>query len=190
MQKALGVAAIALSVPAAVLSAQQFRENVASGQPTRYEPPRCGIKPGHFLVSSASTKLSVALGGSAANRERLLREGVEVLNDAITTKGQDKNPAAWYWLGRIDLYRGFRRPVGRTLIGAGLTYYKDSKPDSAQYALRLAARMPCPVPEAKAVAGRWMPLPSVLDGVLTTAQSCRSCGRPLSPSSRGQAAAG
>lgn len=166
MRTALWIAAIAVYDPAAVSSAQQFREGVAAGQPTRYEPPRCGIKPGNFLVSSGATKLSVVLGGNPANRDRLLREGVDVLHDAITTKGQDKNPAAWYYLGRIALYRGdveeadtafaraealapeckdeirdFRRPAWRTLVGAGQRYYQENKPDSALWTLRLASRL-------------------------------------------------
>jgi tetratricopeptide (TPR) repeat protein len=167
MQRTLWFTAIAACFPAAVTSAQQFRESVSAGQPSRYEPPRCGIKHGHFLVSASATKLSVALGSNnAANRQRLLREGVEVLQDAITTKGQDKNPAAWYYLGRIYLYRGdvegadtalaraealapacqdeireFRRPAWRTLVGAGQQYAQDNKPDSAVLALRLGSRM-------------------------------------------------
>ena len=172
MQRAVWIAAMAVVTPAAVSSAQQFRETVAAGQPTRYEPPRCGIKHGHFLVSASATKLSVALGSNnQANRQRLLREGVEVLHDAIATKGQEKNPAAWYYLGRIDLYRGdvegadtafaradalapackdeirvFRRPAWRTLVGAGQQYTQDNKPDSALWALGLASRL-LPEPE-------------------------------------------
>lgn len=167
MQRTLGLTAIAACFPVAVTSAQQFRESVSAGQPTRYESPKCGIKHGHFLVSASATKLSVALGSNnAGNRQRLLREGVEVLQDAITTKGQDKNPAAWYYLGRIDLYRGdvegadtafaraealapacedeireFRRPAWRTLVGAGQQYSQEDKPDSALLALRLGSRM-------------------------------------------------
>jgi tetratricopeptide (TPR) repeat protein len=167
MRTALWIAAIAACAPAAESAAQQFREGVAAGQPTQYRPPRCGIKTGHFLVSASATKLSVALGSNnPANRERLLREGVEVLHDAITTKGQATNPAAWYYLGRIDLYRGdvegadtalaraetlapackdeireFRRPAWRALVGAGLQYQQENKPDSALWALRLGSRL-------------------------------------------------
>jgi tetratricopeptide (TPR) repeat protein len=167
MRTLLPTLTLAAAICPAVLSAQQFREAVASGQPTQYRSPNCGIKAGHFLVSSGATKLSVALGSSGqANKGRLLREGVEVIQDAITTKGQGSNPAAWYFLGRIDLYRGdvegadtaltraeslapackdeirdFRRPAWRSLIGAGLAYHQESKPDSARYVLGLAGRL-------------------------------------------------
>ncbi len=140
---------------------------MVAGQPTQYRTPRCGIKTGHFLVSSSATKLSVVLGsGNPANRDRLLREGVEVLQDAITTKGQAENPAAWYYLGRIDLYRGdvegadtalaraealapeckdeireFRLPAWNTLVRAGQQYYQDDKSDSALAVFRLASRL-------------------------------------------------
>jgi len=167
MRTALWLVAVAASVPADGICAQQVRETVANGQPAQYRSPACGIKPAHFLVSASATKLSVALGSNnPANRQRLLREGVEVLHDAIITKGQATNPAAWYYLGRIDLYRGdvegadtaftraealapackdeireFRRPAWYALVGAGVQYQQETKPDSALWALRLAGRL-------------------------------------------------
>jgi tetratricopeptide (TPR) repeat protein len=159
------VALVASAAAAAIAQAQSYRSQVAASQPGKYEPPGCGIKAGHFLVSGAATKLSVAVGSdNPGNRERLLREGQEVLVEAITTKGQAKNPAAWYFLGRIALYRGdpleadtafaraeslapqcaeeirgFRRTAWGALIGAGGVYSADNRPDSALLAYHLAA---------------------------------------------------
>lgn len=71
------------------------------------EPKACKLDPGHFLVSSGATYLQQALATTVSeNRVRLLRSGADVLRQAITQKGQDKNPAAWYYLGRVDLLRG------------------------------------------------------------------------------------
>lgn len=73
----------------------------------KFQDAECQIKSGHFLVSSAKTKLSSysttsdpVIGG------HLLRDGTEIIREATTNKGQDKNPAAWYWLGRINLAQG------------------------------------------------------------------------------------
>lgn len=67
----------------------------------------CKLSPGHFLVSSGATYLQTAMKTSQVdNRSRALRDGKRVLLQAISQSAQDKNPAAWYYLGRIDLMLG------------------------------------------------------------------------------------
>ncbi|MGE0353462.1 MAG: tetratricopeptide repeat protein [Gemmatimonadales bacterium] len=92
---------VAVAVPAAAWAQNQ---EVIKAQPTRYEAPEC-VKPGHFKVSSAASRVQSALN-SPENSERLLREGHDVLIDAIAHNDQGMNPAAWYWLTRIYLYQG------------------------------------------------------------------------------------
>lgn len=69
------------------------------------EPLACKLDPGHYLVSSSGTYLKNALE-SPNNRDRLLHSGRSTAVDAITKSGQSGNPAAWYYLGRIDLMLG------------------------------------------------------------------------------------
>src|SRR5213595_1692161 len=93
----------AIAIPAA---AQQptLNNRVAQAMPNKYSPPTCGIKPGHFKVSSGATYLKTAIETTPANRTRVLGSGQKVLVEAIQQNGQDKNPAAWYYLGRIYLH--------------------------------------------------------------------------------------
>lgn len=98
-----------LLLAAAPLAAQQqvIATRVAGQLGGKFTDAQCQLKEGHFLVSSAKTKLSSYAGASdPVIGARLLREGAGVLQEAITTKGQAKNGAAWYWLGRINLLQG------------------------------------------------------------------------------------
>jgi predicted Zn-dependent protease len=73
----------------------------------KFQDANCQLKEGHFLVSSGKTKLSsYANSSDPVIGGRLLREGNEILREAIANKGQDKNPAAYYWLGRITMLLG------------------------------------------------------------------------------------
>ncbi len=101
-------AAVVLSV--ALLAARPL--------PGQWAPPRCELKPGHFLVNSAVLYLKNAAETKYADqRERSLRDADRVLHDALLDKGQDDNPAAWYYLGR---YFG----VVGDLAGADSAYRK------------------------------------------------------------------
>ena len=94
------------AVPAA---AQQAAPNsrVVAALPSRYVPPECGLKPGHFKVSSGATYLKTGVETEVPdNRNRALASGSKVLLEAIQKDGQEKNPAAWYYLGRIYLQQG------------------------------------------------------------------------------------
>jgi tetratricopeptide (TPR) repeat protein len=90
------------------VSAQQspVNDRVAKAMPSRYVPPDCGLKPGHFKVSSGATYLKTAIETGSANRTRVLGSGQKVILEAIQQNGQGKNPAAWYYLGRIYLQQG------------------------------------------------------------------------------------
>jgi tetratricopeptide (TPR) repeat protein len=94
---------------AASLAAQEpvVNERVAKAMPTKYAPPKCDLKPKHFKVSSGATYLKTGIETEIPeNRARALSSGEKVLLEAIQQNGQDKNPAAWYYLGRIYLQRG------------------------------------------------------------------------------------
>jgi tetratricopeptide (TPR) repeat protein len=84
---------------------------VAQGQ-SKWVKPRCDIKPGHFMVNSGVLYLINATDTRhEAQRTKDLRDADRVLNEAITKQSQDKNGAAWYYLGR---YYGIRED----LVGA------------------------------------------------------------------------
>lgn len=89
------VAALALAPQAA---AQQ--------QPTanKWVVAKCDIKPGHFLVNSGLLYLKSATETRFEDqRQKDLGAARGVLTQALTTGGQDKNPAAWYYFGRYYL---------------------------------------------------------------------------------------
>lgn len=71
-----------------------------SGQ-GKWPEPKCDLKPGHFLVNSGLLYLKSAHEARYADQKtKDLRDAQRVLNQALTTGGQEKNPAAWYYLGR------------------------------------------------------------------------------------------
>jgi tetratricopeptide (TPR) repeat protein len=93
-------------------------DRVAKAMPSRYTPPDCGLKAGHFKVSSGATYLKTAVETSVpANRTRVLASGQKVLLEAIEKNGQEKNPAAWYNLGRVYLQQG-------DIVGADTAFTK------------------------------------------------------------------
>jgi tetratricopeptide (TPR) repeat protein len=103
------LASMLVGISAVPALAQQgtVNDRVAKALPSRYTPPDCGLKAGHFKVSSAATYLKTGVEtGVAGNRARALASGHKVVLEAIEQNGQDKNPAAWYYLGRLDLQQG------------------------------------------------------------------------------------
>ena len=63
--------------------------------------PKCELKAGHYLVNSAVLYLrSAAETKFPDQRDKDLRDAVRVLGQAVGSGGQQKNPAAWYYLGR------------------------------------------------------------------------------------------
>jgi tetratricopeptide (TPR) repeat protein len=78
---------------------------VIAAQPSQYQTPNCEpLRSGHFKVKSGATYVQSALG-SATNRDRLLGDADRVLREALR-EGQQNSAMAWYWLGRVYLYRG------------------------------------------------------------------------------------
>jgi tetratricopeptide (TPR) repeat protein len=75
--------------------------------PTSYQAPECGLKSGHFKVSSGATYLKTGIEADVTeNQKRALDSGEKVLLEAMRQNNQAGNPAAWYYLGRIYLQRG------------------------------------------------------------------------------------
>lgn len=69
--------------------------------PTGWAAPKCDLKPGHYLVNSGLLYLkSASTTRFDDQRQKDLRDALRTLTQALTTGGQDKNPAAWYYLGR------------------------------------------------------------------------------------------
>jgi tetratricopeptide (TPR) repeat protein len=105
----IGLASVLVASITASLAAQEpaVNDRVAKAMPTKYAPPKCELKPKHFKVSSGGTYLKTGIETEIPeNRARALSSGQKVLLEAIQQNGQDKNPAAWYYLGRIYLQRG------------------------------------------------------------------------------------
>ena len=153
------LAAGLFAVAAYPAAAQQPAVNarVVQGLPSRYVPPTCGLKSGHFKVSSGATYLKTGVEtGVPANKTRALASGQKVLIEAIQQNGQEKNPAAWYYLGRVYLQQGdlagadsaftkaeamlpgCKQDIGAQryngwvpLVNAGITFAKEQKNDSA-----------------------------------------------------------
>ncbi|MGH7537714.1 MAG: tetratricopeptide repeat protein [Gemmatimonadales bacterium] len=72
----------------------------------RWVVPRCDIKPGHYLVNSGVLYLkNAAETRFDEQREKDLRDAGRTLIQAVTSGNQDKNPAAWYYLGRYFVVR-------------------------------------------------------------------------------------
>jgi tetratricopeptide (TPR) repeat protein len=73
----------------------------AGAQASRWVGPKCDLKPGHFLVNSGALYLKSASDTKFEDqKQKDLRDASRVLTQALTTGNQEKNPAAWYYLGR------------------------------------------------------------------------------------------
>jgi hypothetical protein len=82
-------------------------DRVAKGMPSRFVPPTCGIKAGHFKVQSGATYLKTGIETPVDdNKTRALKNGKKVLLEALEQNQQEKNPGLWYYLGRIYLQEG------------------------------------------------------------------------------------
>ena len=150
---------VLLSLGATAVNAQQtvMNDRVAKSQPSKYEPASCNIKPNHFKVSSGASYLKSAIENEVPeNRARSLNNGQKVILEAMQQNGQEKNPAAWYYLGRIYLQQGnlyaadsaltraeqlapdctkdiagYRRNAWVALVKAGSKFEEDQNTDSA-----------------------------------------------------------
>src|SRR3989449_10736982 len=67
-------------------------------------PASCGIKPNHKLVNSGMEALRNGTNTKFADqRTKAFKEAGRDLTQAVSADGQEKNPAAWYYLGRYYL---------------------------------------------------------------------------------------
>jgi tetratricopeptide (TPR) repeat protein len=110
-----------LSVGATVAAAQQpaVNDRVAKAVPTNYQAAQCNIKTNHFKVGSAAGYLKAAIETEVVeSKPRILSQGEKVDLEAIQKNGQEKNPAAWYYLGRIYLMQGRLAPADSALTKA------------------------------------------------------------------------
>jgi tetratricopeptide (TPR) repeat protein len=73
--------------------------------------PKCELKPGHYLVNSAVLYLKSAFETRFPDqKDKDLRDVIRVLGQALGSGGQQKNPAAWYYVGRY--YVEMKDPAG------------------------------------------------------------------------------
>ncbi len=132
-------------------------DRVTKALPTRFTPPDCGLKTGHFKVQSGATYLKTGIETAVPeNRTRALNSGKKVLMEALEQNQQEKNPALWYYLGRIYLQEGdivgadsaftkaetmfpaCKKHISEVrytgwvpLVNAGISFNKEEKNDSA-----------------------------------------------------------
>ncbi len=168
----LALAASALAIPGLASAQEVPNQAVILAIATKHEVPDCGLKSGHFKVSSGATYLKTAYDGSDANRSRLLRDADRVLREAITDNGQAENGTAWYYLGRVNLMRGllhaadsaftkaesllpacqvdiarFRQRAAMVLLNPATEFNRADKPDSALAYFRASLAISRAVPE-------------------------------------------
>ena len=96
----------ALGIPACVLAAALGGAGAPAVTQAQqiWLPAACDIKPGHQLVNSGMQSLKSAFSTKFADqRTKDLKDANRVLTQAVTSAGQEKNPAAWYYFGRYYL---------------------------------------------------------------------------------------
>ncbi len=110
MNAKIASAILVLAAVAGPARAQEQRvldDRIAKSMPNAYRAAECGIKPNHFKVSSGASYLKTSIETEVPdNKARSLQNGQKVILEAMQQNGQEKNPAAWYYLGRIYLYQG------------------------------------------------------------------------------------
>jgi tetratricopeptide (TPR) repeat protein len=142
---------------APVLAQTVVNDRVVKAMPSKYTPPSCGLKAGHFKVQSGATYLKTGVETEVPeNRMRALANGKKVLLEALEKNKQEKNPALWFYLGRISLQQGdivgadtaltraealspgCKKDISDVrymgwvpLVNAGITFTKEEKDDSA-----------------------------------------------------------
>ncbi len=160
---AITVAGIINAVP--LLAQTAVNDRVLKGMPSRFTPPTCDVKAGHFKVQSAAGYLKTGIETPIPeNKTRVLNNGKRVLFEALEQNQQDKNPALWYYLGRIYLQQGdivgadsaltraetmlpackkdiseVRYTAWVPLVNAGISFNKEEKNDSALALYRQAS---------------------------------------------------
>jgi tetratricopeptide (TPR) repeat protein len=150
-----------------VVSLAMIATPLSAQTSTKWPEVKCDIKPGHFLVNSGLLYLKSAHEGRYPDqKQKDLRDAQRVLNQALTTGGQEKNPAAWYYLGRYyvlvndapgvdsaftraealkpackDDIAGWRRVLWVAAFNAGVAAWQANSNDSAIAAFRRASAL-------------------------------------------------
>lgn len=107
----------AISVPLAAQQ-QQSAQN-------RWAEPKCDLKPNNVLVNQGMMYLKSATTGKFEDQKKKdLADAQRVLTQALTTGGQEKNPAAWYYLARYYIMAD-----QATGIDSAFTRAEQLKPD-------------------------------------------------------------
>ncbi|HEY6809032.1 MAG TPA: FxLYD domain-containing protein [Gemmatimonadales bacterium] len=149
----------------ALLAATAIGSLTAQG--SAYVPPKppCNIQPGFFRINSAVVDLQTAVE-KPNQRDHMLSLAVEVLTRTIRDDHQDKNPAAWYYLGRyyVEVHNaagadtafsraeelapqckediaGYRHALWDDTFRGGLAAWQAGQTDSAIFKLHLAQRL-------------------------------------------------
>jgi tetratricopeptide (TPR) repeat protein len=138
-----------------------------SAQSAKWPEVKCDLKPGHYLVNSGLLYLKSAHEGRFPDqKQKDLKDALRVLNQALTTGGQEKNPAAWYYLGRYyvlmsdavgvdsafnhaealkpackDDMAGWRRVLWVPAFNAGVAAWQANSNDSAIAAFKRASAL-------------------------------------------------
>ncbi len=173
--------AVATSSPTVAQAQNGVENRVIGSLDSRMAQPECKLDgAGDFRVSSAKVYLKTGIEGSGdvSNRTNALKNGVRVLNEAIVSNGQGKNPAAWYYMGRLNIQQGdlegadtaftravalapackadvdkYRYRVWAALVNAGQTFRQAKQGDSAMVMLRAANHIHRSLPLAYVVMG-------------------------------------
>lgn len=138
-----------------------------AAQGSAYVPPKppCNIQPGFFRLNSAVVDLQTA-ADKPNQHDRMLEQALDVLIRSIRDDHQDKNPAAWYYLGRYyvethnaagadtafaraeqlapqckDDITGYRHALWDDAFRGGLAAWQAGQTDSAVLKLHLAQRL-------------------------------------------------
>ena len=97
------------TLAAGPLAAQQGGINLrlAQGQPAKYVPPLCPMKPVNAKIEKGIASLRKAYEAKTpADKSALLADAKQNLVASVTQEAQSGNPAAWYFLARVALLQG------------------------------------------------------------------------------------
>src|SRR5881396_3739209 len=144
---------------------------VAQGGWVTPQPP-CELSAGHFKVNGGILYLKTA-AEKPERRDQQLEQARKVLTEAIVQNAQDKNAAAWYYLGRYYVETadaagadsalaralalapqckqdigGYRQRLWANTLNGGLAAWQAGKEDSATALFRLAAQLEPANPKA------------------------------------------
>ena len=137
------------------------------GAQNPWVPPQlpCDISPGFFRLNSVPVNFKIA-AQQPNQRDHLLAQTLDVLIRSIRDDHQDRNPAAWYYLGRFYVetgnaagadsafakaqalapqckqdIAGYRAKLATDAYQRGMTAWQEGKEDSAVVLLRQAAHV-------------------------------------------------